>query len=154
MSASDPIAQGYNYRIVRQFSVMTVVWGVVGMLVGVIVAAQLAWPELNFDTPWFSFGRLRPLHTNAVIFAFEGARWMACFGLGTLPVMLSGGALSTALMGFVNRARVRWAVGALVIGFGLWTIAAATLMGHGGEKGHAAHSSIQTSIAIDLARSR
>jgi len=47
------------------------------MLVGVVIAAQLAWPELNFDTPWFSFGRLRPLHTNAVIFAFGGC---ALFG--------------------------------------------------------------------------
>ena len=72
--------------------------------------------------------------------AFEGARWMACFGLGTLPIMLTGGALSNALMGFVNRGRVRWAVGALVIGFGLWTIAAATLSGHAGVEGHASHS--------------
>ena len=62
----------YNYKVVRQFTVMTVVWGIVGMLVGVLIAAQLAWPALNFDTPWLSFGRLRPLHTNAVIFAFGG----------------------------------------------------------------------------------
>jgi cytochrome c oxidase cbb3-type subunit 1 len=62
----------YNYKVVRQFSVMTVVWGIVGMLVGVIIAAQMAWPELNFGIPWLSFGRLRPLHTNAVIFAFGG----------------------------------------------------------------------------------
>jgi cytochrome c oxidase cbb3-type subunit 1 len=77
MSANDSIAQGYNYRVVRQFTVMTVVWGIVGMLVGVVIAAQLAWPALNFDTPWLSFGRLRPLHTNAVIFAFGGC---ALFG--------------------------------------------------------------------------
>ena len=50
----------YNYRVVRQFSVMAVVWGVVGMLVGVIIAAQLTWPELNFGIPWLSYGRLRP----------------------------------------------------------------------------------------------
>ncbi|MCX2981870.1 cytochrome-c oxidase, cbb3-type subunit I [Halieaceae bacterium IMCC14734] len=62
----------YNYKVVRQFAVMTVVWGIVGMLVGVLLAAQLVWPVLNFDTPWLSFGRLRPLHTNAVIFAFGG----------------------------------------------------------------------------------
>jgi cytochrome c oxidase cbb3-type subunit 1 len=62
----------YNYKVVRQFAVMTVVWGIVGMLVGVICAAQLAWPALNFDTPWLTFSRLRPLHTNAVIFAFGG----------------------------------------------------------------------------------
>ncbi len=62
----------YNDRVVRQFAVMTVVWGIVGMLVGVVIAAQLYWPALNFDIPWLSYGRLRPLHTNAVIFAFGG----------------------------------------------------------------------------------
>jgi cytochrome c oxidase cbb3-type subunit I len=62
----------YNYKVVRQFAIMTIVWGVVGMAVGVFIAAQLAWPALNFDLPWLSFGRLRPLHTNAVIFAFGG----------------------------------------------------------------------------------
>jgi cytochrome c oxidase cbb3-type subunit 1 len=61
----------YNYKVVRQFAIMTVVWGIVGMLVGVVIAAQMVWPELNFG-PWFHFGRLRPLHTNAVIFAFGG----------------------------------------------------------------------------------
>jgi cytochrome c oxidase cbb3-type subunit 1 len=60
----------YNYRVVRQFTIATIVWGVVGMLVGVFIAAQLAWPALNFDIAWLSYGRLRPLHTNAVIFAF------------------------------------------------------------------------------------
>ncbi|MEM6301135.1 MAG: cytochrome-c oxidase, cbb3-type subunit I [Pseudomonadota bacterium] len=67
----------YNYRVIRQFAVMTVVWGVVGMLVGVIIAAQMVWPALNFDLPWLSFGRLRPLHTNAVIFAFGGCALFA-----------------------------------------------------------------------------
>jgi cytochrome c oxidase cbb3-type subunit 1 len=67
----------YNYQVVRQFAVMTVVWGIVGMLVGVICAAQLAWPALNFDTPWLTFSRLRPLHTNAVIFAFGGCALFA-----------------------------------------------------------------------------
>ena len=67
----------YNDKVVRQFAVMTVVWGIVGMLVGVIIAAQLYWPALNFDLPWLSYGRLRPLHTNAVIFAFGGC---ALFG--------------------------------------------------------------------------
>ncbi|ERP92838.1 cytochrome oxidase subunit I [Alcanivorax sp. P2S70] len=63
----------YNYKVVQQFTIMSVVWGIVGMLVGVIIAAQLAWPALNFNIPWLSFGRLRPLHTNAVIFAFGGS---------------------------------------------------------------------------------
>ena len=56
---------------------MAVVWGVVGMLVGVIIASQLAWPELNFGIPWLTYGRLRPLHTNAVIFAFGGCALFA-----------------------------------------------------------------------------
>jgi len=51
-------------------TVMTVIWGIVGTLVGVLIAAQLIWPALNFDTPWLTYSRLRPLHTNAVIFAF------------------------------------------------------------------------------------
>lgn len=68
----------YNYRVVTQFAVMTVVWGIVGMLVGVLIAAQMVWPALNFDLPWLSFGRLRPLHTNAVIFAFGGCALFSC----------------------------------------------------------------------------
>ena len=64
----------YNYRVVRQFTVMSVIWGIVGMLVGVIIAAQLVWPELNLG--FLHFGRLRPLHTNAVIFAFGGCALM------------------------------------------------------------------------------
>jgi cytochrome c oxidase cbb3-type subunit 1 len=70
-------AQTYNDTVVRQFTIMTLVWGVVGMLVGVIIAAQLLWPALNFDIPWLSYGRLRPLHTNAVIFAFGGSALFA-----------------------------------------------------------------------------
>ncbi|MDH3388486.1 MAG: cytochrome-c oxidase, cbb3-type subunit I [Gammaproteobacteria bacterium] len=68
----------YNYKVVRQFAIMTIVWGIVGMLVGVLIAAQLAWPALNFDVPWLTFSRLRPLHTNAVIFAFGGCALFAC----------------------------------------------------------------------------
>src|SRR5215813_3544737 len=67
----------FNYKVVRQFALMTVVWGIVGMLVGVIIAAQLFWPELNLGVPWLSYGRLRPLHTNAVIFAFGGCALFA-----------------------------------------------------------------------------
>ena len=70
-------ADTYSDKVVLQFSVMTVVWGIVGMLVGVLIAAQLYWPALNFDLAWLSYGRLRPLHTNAVIFAFGGC---ALFG--------------------------------------------------------------------------
>ena len=73
----DNKTETYNDKVVLQFAVMTVVWGVVGMLVGVFIAAQLYWPSLNFDTAWLSFGRLRPLHTNAVIFAFGGCALMS-----------------------------------------------------------------------------
>ena len=67
----------YNTHVVKRFALMTVVWGVVGMGLGVLIAAQLVWPALNFDLPWLSFGRLRPLHTNAVIFAFGGCALFA-----------------------------------------------------------------------------
>lgn len=67
----------YNDTVVRQFAIAAVVWGVVGMAVGVLIASQLAWPELNFGIPWLSYGRLRPLHTNAVIFAFGGCALFA-----------------------------------------------------------------------------
>jgi cytochrome c oxidase cbb3-type subunit 1 len=67
----------YNDKVIRQFSIMAVIWGVVGMSVGLFIAAQLAWPELNFGIPWLSYGRLRPLHTNAVIFAFGGCALFA-----------------------------------------------------------------------------
>ena len=77
MSSANPANPQYNYKVVYQFTVMTIVWGIVGMAVGVFIAAQMAWPSLNFDTPWLSFGRLRPLHTNAVIFAFGGCALFA-----------------------------------------------------------------------------
>ena len=67
----------YHTGVVRWFAIMTVVWGIVGMSVGLLIAGQLAWPALNFDLPWLSYGRLRPLHTNAVIFAFGGCALMA-----------------------------------------------------------------------------
>ncbi|MBU2478807.1 MAG: cbb3-type cytochrome c oxidase subunit I, partial [Gammaproteobacteria bacterium] len=70
-------ASTYNYKVVRQFSIMTIVWGIVGMSVGVLIAAQLMWPALNFDIPWLTYSRLRPLHTNAVIFAFGGSALFA-----------------------------------------------------------------------------
>ena len=76
-TTNGALADTYNYKVVRQFSIMTIVWGVVGMLVGVIIAAQLAWPALNFDIAWLTYGRLRPLHTNAVVFAFGGCALFA-----------------------------------------------------------------------------
>ena len=77
MSATATAADTFNYKVVRQFTIMTVVWGIVGMLVGVIIAAQLLWPEFLGGISWLSYGRLRPLHTNAVIFAFGGSALFA-----------------------------------------------------------------------------
>lgn len=62
----------YDNKIVKQFGIATIVWGVVGMLVGLIVATQLFYPALNLNLQYTTFGRIRPLHTNAVIFAFVG----------------------------------------------------------------------------------
>jgi cytochrome c oxidase cbb3-type subunit 1 len=67
----------YNDKVIRQFTIMTVVWGIVGMLVGLIIAAELIWPGLSFDQPFLTYSRLRPLHTNAVIFAFGGSALFA-----------------------------------------------------------------------------
>ncbi|MEE9437520.1 MAG: cytochrome-c oxidase, cbb3-type subunit I [Saprospiraceae bacterium] len=61
----------YDNKIVRDFGIATTIWGIVGMLVGLIAALQLIWPVCNV-TQYFTFGRIRPLHTNAVIFAFVG----------------------------------------------------------------------------------
>ncbi|MBL7772880.1 MAG: cytochrome-c oxidase, cbb3-type subunit I [Chitinophagaceae bacterium] len=69
----------YDNKIVKQFGIATIFWGVIGMLVGVLIAFQLAFPQLNFGLSFTTFGRLRPLHTNAVIFAFVGN---ALFGGG------------------------------------------------------------------------
>src|SRR4026209_215166 len=75
--SAEAVAVPYNNTVVRQFALMTIVWGIVGISVGARIAAQLIWPELNFGVPWLSYGRLRPLHTNAVIFAFGGCALMA-----------------------------------------------------------------------------
>src|SRR5438128_1483073 len=77
--AAAPITQPITYtdETVRGFALAAVLWGVVGMLVGVVIAAQLAFPDLTYGIPWLSYGRLRPLHTNAVIFAFGGCALIA-----------------------------------------------------------------------------
>ncbi|MGA7836621.1 MAG: cytochrome-c oxidase, cbb3-type subunit I [Ignavibacteriaceae bacterium] len=62
----------YDNKIVKQFGIATIVWGVVGMLVGLLIASQLFYPALNFNLQFTTFGRVRPIHTNAVIFAFVG----------------------------------------------------------------------------------
>jgi len=67
----------YNYEIIRKFAAMALVWGVLGMGVGVYIASELAWPFLNFDIPEITFGRLRPVHTTLVIFGFGGSALFA-----------------------------------------------------------------------------
>ncbi|MFC6205777.1 MULTISPECIES: cytochrome-c oxidase, cbb3-type subunit I [Psychrobacter] len=76
-TAVAPVDREYEITIIRFFTTMAVVWGIIGMSLGVFLASQLAWPALNFDTPWLTFSRLRPLHTNAVIFAFGGSALFA-----------------------------------------------------------------------------
>ncbi len=74
--AGDPPV--YDLDIVRKFAIMTIVWGIFGMGMGVFIASELVWPGLNdLLQPYTHFGRLRPLHTNAVIFAFGGCALMA-----------------------------------------------------------------------------
>ena len=77
MRNQTPAQPVYFDRVVTQFALAAIVWGVVGMLVGVIAASQLAWPEFLGGVSWLSYGRLRPLHTNAVIFAFGGCALFA-----------------------------------------------------------------------------
>ncbi len=62
----------YDNGIVRNFALASIIFGVIGMLVGLLLALQLVFPVLNFDLPYTTYGRIRPLHTNAVIFAFVG----------------------------------------------------------------------------------
>ena len=71
---SHTSTQPYNYDIIRKFAVMAVIWGALGMFVGVYIAMELAWPIFNFDTPAITFGRLRPVHTTLVIFGFGGRK--------------------------------------------------------------------------------
>jgi cytochrome c oxidase cbb3-type subunit 1 len=77
MGTSPPEPHTYNDKVVRQFLAAAIFWGIVGMAVGLLAAAQLAWPALNFDIPWLTYSRIRPLHTNGVIFAFGGSALMA-----------------------------------------------------------------------------
>ena len=72
-----PITDDYEIDIIKMFSIMAVVYGIIGMSVGVFIASQLVWPQLNFGIPWLTFSHLRPLHTNAVIFAFGGCALFA-----------------------------------------------------------------------------
>lgn len=71
-SAQNNSAVDYNYDIVKLFTLASCFWGIVGFFAGVYIASQMAFPILNLDLEWTSFGRLRPLHTSAVIFAFGG----------------------------------------------------------------------------------
>ena len=71
MTTTTLPAPRYNDEVVKFFTVAALFWGVVGMVVGLLLALQLTWPAFNLE-PWFNFGRLRPVHTSGVIFAFGG----------------------------------------------------------------------------------
>ncbi len=76
-AAASGRAEPYNEEVVRLFVIATIFWGIVGFLVGVFIAFQLAYPALNLGLEWTTFGRLRPVHTSAVIFAFGGNALLA-----------------------------------------------------------------------------
>ncbi|MEO8232193.1 MAG: cbb3-type cytochrome c oxidase subunit I, partial [Ignavibacteriota bacterium] len=86
----------YDNKIVRDFTIASLVFGVVGMLVGVLIASQLFAPDLNFSIPFLTFGRIRPLHTNAVVFAFVGNAIFAGIYY-SLPRLLKAPMFSTLL---------------------------------------------------------
>ncbi len=69
----NPTPIVYNYSVIKAMTIMAIIWGIIGMSVGVFIAAELIWPDINNGISWLSFGRLRPLHTNLVIFAFGGS---------------------------------------------------------------------------------
>ena len=89
MEATQAIPVKYDMDVVRWFTIMAVIYLVVGTLLGVYIASELAWPFMNFDIPYITFGRLRPLHTNSVIFAFGGCTLMST---GYYIVQRTGGA--------------------------------------------------------------
>ncbi len=76
-AAGITTSEQYDYEIVKKFAIMTLVWGMIGMGVGVYIASELAWPILNWDIPYITFGRLRPVHTTLVIFGFGGSALFA-----------------------------------------------------------------------------
>ncbi len=76
-AASLATPEQYNYPIIKRFVIMSLVWGVLGMLAGVYIGMELAWPAFNFDIAEISFGRLRPVHTTLVIFGFGGSALFA-----------------------------------------------------------------------------
>ena len=93
MSASNPAVSAatrvhYHDDVVVAFIVASVIWALFGMLAGVWVAAELVWPQLNLDSPLISFGRLRTVHTNAVLFGFAISALMATsFTVSNAPAM-------------------------------------------------------------------
>ncbi len=92
----------YHDRVVTTLVVCSIVWAVVAMAVGVYIAAELVWPTLDFGQPWLSFGRLRPLHTNGVIFGFGvsalmGTAFYSVQRTCHVPLFLPGLAWFTAI---------------------------------------------------------
>ena len=100
------------------------------------------WLALGAIWGWLPCGLVYAALAGAVAAgsAIEGGVWMACFGIGTIPAMLAGGVLSSAALRFTTRNRTRTAAGALLVGFGIWTIAAAALWPHAHGTGHVLHA--------------
>ncbi len=99
----------YNEAVVHKFTIAAVFWAIVAFAVGVYIASELAWPALNFGLPWLNFGRLRPVHTSAAIFAFGGSALLGTsiyvvqrtckarlFGGDALPTSSSGATSSSS----------------------------------------------------------
>ncbi len=92
----------YSLKVVKYFVVAAVIWAVAGMTIGAILAAQLYWPALNFDSEYFQFGRLRPLHTSGVIYGFVGNMLM-----GLLSILYN----ARASVGYSIKALHGWSFG-------------------------------------------
>ena len=71
------VNKNYHDKVVIRLIQFSVIWAVLGMVVGVYLSAELLWPGIDFGQFWLSFGRLRPLHTNGIIFGFGVSALMA-----------------------------------------------------------------------------
>jgi cytochrome c oxidase cbb3-type subunit 1 len=103
-------SETYNDSVVRLFLLAAAVWGIIGMSIGVYVAAEMVWPSLDFGVPWLSFSRLRPDHTFGVIFAFGGSALMGtCY-----YVVQRTGHTRLALTGLANFTFYGWQLGCVL----------------------------------------
>ena len=129
LRSSEPVAQmidgrpNYNYGPIKFTAIAALFWGIAGFLVGLYLALELAYPQFNLDLPWTNFGRLRPLHTSAVIFAFGGNVLLAC---------------SFYIMQRTSRARIAGVIAPwfVVLGYNFFIVIAGTGYLLGVTRGH------------------